>query len=91
MGERGIYLTSFFSGLFDVDAIVVSMSNLAKNGLDKPTAALAIIIATVTNTFSKCLIFLFLGNLRVALKILAIFSLAIVAGVLVTLFAGSVI
>lgn len=86
MGDRGIYLTSFISGLFDVDAIVVSMANLAKNGLDKSSAALAIIIAAMTNTFSKILIFFLLGSWKVAMKIFYVFLFVVFSGIFTVVF-----
>ncbi len=85
MGDKGIYLTSFVSGLMDVDAMTVSMANAAKTGLDYSTASLAIIIAAMTNTFAKGLIFLIFGSLKVALRILAVFALMLIAGAIVLL------
>lgn len=82
MGERGIYITSVISGLMDVDAITVSMANSAKNGLDKETASLAIIIGAMTNTFAKGVIFSLFGNFKVALRILSVFGAMLIVGLL---------
>jgi len=81
-GDVGIYFTSFISGLLDVDAITISIATLAKGNLSMNLATHAIFIASVTNTFTKGLIFLFLGNKRVALKIIFIFGLMIASGVI---------
>jgi len=52
-GNIGIYIVSFISGLTDVDAITLSLSSLAKNDIPLKTAAVAIAIATVSNTLFK--------------------------------------
>ncbi|HNY66439.1 MAG TPA: MgtC/SapB family protein [Deltaproteobacteria bacterium] len=55
LGDQGIYLTSFLSGLADVDAIALSLTQLSdgKGGIGLSTAARAIMFATVANTFLK--------------------------------------
>jgi uncharacterized membrane protein (DUF4010 family) len=80
IGDRGIYLTSFISGFMDVDAITVSMANMAKDGFMQKQAIIAIIIAALTNTFSKAAIFFIFGNRKVALKIAAVFSFVLLVG-----------
>ncbi len=54
-GDTGIYVTSIFGGLVDVDAITLSLSELAiiPRGIDAAIAARAIGIAIITNTFVK--------------------------------------
>ncbi len=80
-GDSGIYLTSLFFGLIDVDALTVLLSNLSSEGeLSMKIAANGIFIATVVNTFSKAGIFLIFGNRRVALKILSVYLVMIFAG-----------
>lgn len=81
MGDRGIYLTSFFSGLIDVDAITISMSNLAKSEISQKVAVVAIVIAAMTNTLTKGMIFLLFGGKKVALRVISVFGLMILAGV----------
>ncbi len=50
LGSYGLYLTSAFAGLADVDAITVSSSQLAAGGLAAtPTAVSAIMIAVFVN------------------------------------------
>lgn len=80
IGNSGIYLTSFISGFMDVDAITVSMANMAKDGLMQKPAAISIIIAALTNTFSKAAIFFIFGNRKVALKISAVFAFVLLVG-----------
>ena len=64
LGESGIYLTSFLSGLADVDAITLSLTQLSdgKNGIQPATAAKAIVFATAANTFLKGVLVLGIGS-----------------------------
>jgi uncharacterized membrane protein (DUF4010 family) len=55
-GNLGIYLLSFFSGITDVDAITLSLSNLAISKIPQITAINGIIIASITNSIVKFLI-----------------------------------
>lgn len=86
MGNRGLYLTSFVSGLVDVDAITVSMANLAKSGVSNFAAVTAITIAAITNTLIKGVIFFIFGNKKVALKIMAVYLLMLLGGGVSMLF-----
>ncbi|MEJ5312030.1 MAG: MgtC/SapB family protein [Anaerolineae bacterium] len=54
-GNTGIYVSSFVSGIVDVDAIVLSMIDLARapTNLDLIVAARAITIATLASTLFK--------------------------------------
>jgi len=61
-GKIGVYAVSMVSGVADVDAIILSLSSLANNGLNETTAFYGIIIAITTNTVMKALLVLFLGN-----------------------------
>lgn len=88
IGDKGLYMTSVLSGVLDVDAITVSVSTLAKSEMAKLSATYAIIIATMVNTVAKGMIVLFLGNRKVAVKILAVFALMLVAGGISLLFLG---
>lgn len=61
-GDMGVYAVASLSGVADVDAIILSLSSLAKNSLQATTAHYAIIIAIITNTLAKTALVLFLGN-----------------------------
>ena len=78
-GAQGIYLAAFFSGLFDVDAISVSMAELSYVGhLSPQVAAGGIVIAAVTNTLSKGFIVLFFASRKVGVRtLLALLMLAV--------------
>lgn len=54
LGDAGVYLSSFLSGLADVDAITLSMAELSGSGeLTVSIAARAIVIAIMANTLVK--------------------------------------
>jgi uncharacterized membrane protein (DUF4010 family) len=53
-GESGVYVTAFFSGLADADAIAISLSRLAESGeVPASTATLGVVIGIVSNTLVK--------------------------------------
>lgn len=54
LGDVGIYLSSLISGLADVDAITLSMSELSRGGtLSLETAGNAVVVAAMANTIAK--------------------------------------
>lgn len=57
LGEKGLYVLALVSGLMDVDAITLSLSQMAKDGTNPLVATSGIIIATVTNTCVKTALF----------------------------------
>lgn len=68
-GDRGVYLTAFFSGIVDVDAITISMIDLSKTGqIGSLTASLGVLVAAMTNTLSKGLIVYFFASPQVGKK-----------------------
>jgi len=62
VGDMGVYAVAFVSGVADVDAIILSLSSLAKSTLNADTARNAVVIAIVSNTLAKGGLVLFLGN-----------------------------
>ena len=62
IGESGVYAVASVSGIADVDAIVLSLSSLANNGLSSTTAHYAILIAIISNTIAKMGLVFFLGK-----------------------------
>ncbi|MFA6024607.1 MAG: MgtC/SapB family protein [Candidatus Gracilibacteria bacterium] len=87
LGTQGVYLTAFLSGIFDVDAITVSMVNLHKTGaLTDLTATTAILLAVVTNTLSKAGIVLFFGSKQVGWRVLTSLVLVSIFGFATLLF-----
>lgn len=85
-GQDGVYFSSFVSGFFDVDAITLYMANAFKQGFDKEIALNAVLIATMVNTMTKALIFLFIGSRKIAFKLLVAFSLIVLSGIISSLF-----
>lgn len=82
-GNLGLYLTAFFSGTFDVDAITVSIAHLTMEGsITARTGALGVLIAAMTNTLSKGFIVLFFASREVGRRTLASMLLIILLGAL---------
>ena len=87
LGDRGLYITSVLSGLFDVDAITISIINLInEGGASLHIGSIGVILAAMANTFTKAMIFVFLGNKKVAIQIIKVFSLILAGGVVATFF-----
>ncbi|MCS7082832.1 MAG: MgtC/SapB family protein [Bacteroidetes bacterium] len=62
-GDQGLLLASVLSGIADLDAITLSVTNLFRTGsISAETARTAIIIAAVTNTLAKLALVLALGS-----------------------------
>ncbi|WP_035587453.1 MgtC/SapB family protein [Hippea jasoniae] len=54
LGNSGIYLLGFISGIADVDPLTISMSQLSKSGvINIDVALIGIIISSITNTLVK--------------------------------------
>ncbi len=83
-GKVGIYVTSFLSGLADVDAITLTMSSLSRDGgVSSIVATTAIILAVASNTLVKVGIAYFLGNKKFGKYILWAFLGILAVGGLV--------
>jgi len=77
---QGLYVVAGLAGLSDVDAITLSMIDYARpGGAASAMAVNAIIIASVGNTITKCVIALLLGARAFGLR-LVLATLAILAG-----------
>jgi uncharacterized membrane protein (DUF4010 family) len=62
-GDTGLYLAGALAGLTDVDAIALSMANLANQDPASSTvAARTVVIAVVSNTMVKCGMAIWLGS-----------------------------
>jgi uncharacterized membrane protein (DUF4010 family) len=61
-GDTGLYVAGALAGLTDVDAIALSMANLAQqNPASTGTAARTVVIAVMSNTMVKCGMAIWLG------------------------------
>ena len=73
-GNLGVYLVALFSGLTDVDAITLSLSEMAKDGKLVETAAMnGIVIASVTNSIVKLGIVYWLGGVKLGWRLTLFF------------------
>lgn len=76
-GKIGVYAVSVVSGLADVDAIILSLSSLANNGLDDTTAFYGILIAIATNSLMKALLVLFFGDKKLFMYVFNYYLISI--------------
>lgn len=80
-GSRGLYVVAGVSGLTDMDAITLSVSNLVENGkLEADTGWRAILLASMSNLVFKGGIVLFLGHPKLFGRISMMFLIALAAG-----------
>ena len=81
LGDAGLYLAAALAGLTDVDAIALSMANLAGGDPTREdVAARAILIAVLANTLTKAGMALFMGEPRLRRVMLPISALLLAAG-----------
>lgn len=82
LASSGVYLVSFISGLADVDAITVSLSQLTRTTLDLETASKGIILAALTNVGVKGgIAYLFGERKNFGRVILSFYAALIVLGI----------
>jgi uncharacterized membrane protein (DUF4010 family) len=75
----GLYAVAALSGLVDVDAITLSMAELAQRG-EARTAVIAIVIAALSNTLVKCGMVVVLAGLALGKPILIATAATLLAG-----------
>jgi uncharacterized membrane protein (DUF4010 family) len=85
LGEAGIYATSIFSGLADVDALTLSIATLAKTEVSKRVAVDAIILAAISNTITKTGIAVLFGSSEFKKFMLMSSAAIILTGLLIIL------
>lgn len=87
LGDTGVLISAFVSGLADVDAITLSMAELSGNGdITLTTAARAIIIAIMANTLVKGGIVMSSGSKSIRRALLPGFVLILVTGISAVVF-----
>jgi uncharacterized membrane protein (DUF4010 family) len=84
-GSSGIYVLSVVSGLIDVDAIVLSLSRSARQDLASEVAVMGILLACLTNTLVKGVIFAFIAGFRVHFRLPLLMLGAMIPGCVVAL------
>ena len=81
-GKSGVYIVSALSGLTDVDAITLTMSQISQEDPSKINQAIvAITLAAFSNTFLKAVIAAVIGSKRLRKVILIGFSIIVVSGI----------
>jgi uncharacterized membrane protein (DUF4010 family) len=80
--SQGLYLVSILAGLTDVDAITLSLANLAKSGGDRTIAVNAITFAAMANTLAKCALIFALSSRSLKRRILPASLAIVLAGAL---------
>lgn len=80
-GDRGVYIVSILSGLTDVDAITLTMSQISRQDSSKLNqATVAITLAAFANTILKAGMAYVLGSRRLKKIILVGFTVILLAG-----------
>ncbi len=88
-GSGGIYVTSFLTGLLDVDAITVSMANLSLKGeITSVVASTAITIAVMTNTLTKGFIVFFFASSAVGRRTILSMLFIVTTGLITLLLSN---
>lgn len=83
LGASGIYATAFISGLADVDAITLTLSKLAADGVLEPeVATTGIVIAAVMNTLMKAGLAWVMGTRQLGQRVTAVLLVVAVTGIL---------
>src|SRR5262247_4561342 len=83
MGEMGLYLAGALAGLTDVDAISLSMANLAAaDAASLSVAGRTVVIAVVSNTLLKCILAASLGAPELRRVLIPATAAILVAGAL---------
>jgi uncharacterized membrane protein (DUF4010 family) len=85
-GEAGVYVASALSGVTDVDAITLSVSELASNSqMESQVAGFAVVLAALVNTIAKGVMAWSLGSNELRKTIIRGFSIIILTGLLSSL------
>ena len=79
-GASGATVTAAVTGLFDVDAMTVSMARLSPATLTAQAAALAILVGVGSATLGKVAIAAFIGRGKFAMAVGGLSLLCVAAG-----------
>jgi uncharacterized membrane protein (DUF4010 family) len=80
LGSKGVLASSVLAGLTDVDAIMLSLMDLHKEGMSAETAATGIALAATTNTLVKAGMALVLGGAALGKRVGLGLLVALAAG-----------
>lgn len=88
-GDAGLYLAGALAGLTDVDAIALSMANLAQHDpANSGAAARTVVIAVISNTMVKCGIAIWLGSASLRRTMIPITGALALSGVAAAFLVG---
>ena len=79
-GDAGVYALAATSGIADVDAITLSLSNMTDDGLALETAALGILIAALVNSLVKPALAFGIGGRAFGLQVGTAIALVVLSG-----------
>lgn len=82
LGQTGVYLLASISGVTDVDAITLSLSQLVNNGVTAQLAATGILLAAAVNTVVKALIVAIISGGDMAKWVGGVFFCLLLGGLL---------
>ncbi|HPS57735.1 MAG TPA: MgtC/SapB family protein [Spirochaetota bacterium] len=86
-GDSGVYIVSVLSGMTDVDAITLTMSNLSKNSPERMhQATVAITLAAFSNTILKFIMAFAIGSRNFRKGIAAGFGVILCSGIAALFF-----
>lgn len=85
LGAVGVYLVALLSGLTDVDAITLSLSRSALDGLAAEVAVRGIALAVVSNSLIKGVLIAMIGGARLALLTLPVMAAGLGLGLALVL------
>jgi len=89
LGDNGLYLAGALAGLTDVDAIALSMANLAQQDPSNSSAAArTIVIAVISNTMVKCGMTIWLGAPSLRRTMIPITGALALSGVIAAYLVG---
>jgi len=81
LGNSGIYILSFLSGITDVDAITISLAGLTKtSSVTNTVASIGIVLAAISNTIFKAGFCYILGNKKLFKMISYSFGIILIIG-----------
>ncbi|WP_375769265.1 DUF4010 domain-containing protein [Archangium gephyra] len=89
LGHRGAYLAGLLAGLTDVDAITLSMANLARTAaLPEDVAVTTLFLGTASNTLTKGIMATVVGGWRFGRWLLLVFAVTLAVGALALAVTG---
>ncbi|MGE0081600.1 MAG: MgtC/SapB family protein [Thiohalomonadaceae bacterium] len=91
-GDKGVYGLALLSGAADVDAITLSLSQLARSGLEQDAAVRGIVFAAISNSIAKATLVTYIGGRPMGRAVAAAFAFVGATGLaalaLQSVFAG---